>query len=187
MLIKSFPEGETLVKVEFPLKKHVSSVLVQDESHVVCCGLDKGKSHLFVFSASDGSLVHKILPKYPGFKEITKLVPLPGSGRSACVGIIDAEKGTIMDVITKKVVKTIPCWDGSYTSDGKYGLYAPPSGGMDILDLRSGQVVRTLIPKIAEGIFDVIARFTKTNEYVLYYHSGRKTIRYIIELKNFQE
>ena len=51
------------------------------------------------------------------------------------------------------------------------------TGGMDILDLRTGHVVRTLIPKIAEGIFDVIAMFTKTNEYVLYYHSGRKTIR----------
>ena len=51
------------------------------------------------------------------------------------------------------------------------------TGGMDILDLRTGQVVRTLIPKIAEGIFDVIAMFTKTNDYVLYYHSGRKTIR----------
>ena len=51
------------------------------------------------------------------------------------------------------------------------------AGGMDILDLRSGNLVRTLIPKIAEGIFDVIAMFTRTNEYVLYYHSGRKTIR----------
>jgi hypothetical protein len=41
-------------------------------------------------------------------------------------------------------------------------------------------VVRTLIPKLAEGIFDVIATFNKTNEYVLYYHSGRKTIRQVI-------
>jgi hypothetical protein len=41
----------------------------------------------------------------------------------------------------------------------------------------TGCVVRTLIPKLAEGIFDVIATFNKTNEYVLYYHSGRKTIR----------
>ena len=48
---------------------------------------------------------------------------------------------------------------------------------MEILDLRSGQLVRTLIPKIAEGIFDVIAMFSQTNDYVLYYHSGRKTIR----------
>ena len=53
---------------------------------------------------------------------------------------------------------------------------------MDIIDLRTGHVVRTLIPKIAEGIFDVIAMFTKTNEYVLYYHSGRKTIRLLHKL-----
>ena len=48
---------------------------------------------------------------------------------------------------------------------------------MDILDLRSGNVVKTLIPKVSEGIFDVIAEFNKTDDYVLYYHSGRKTIR----------
>ena len=48
---------------------------------------------------------------------------------------------------------------------------------MDILDLRSGNVVKTLIPKVSEGIFDVIAEFNMTDDYVLYYHSGRKTIR----------
>ena len=30
---------------------------------------------------------------------------------------------------------------------------------------------------MAEGIFDVFGVFNATNEYVLYYHSGRKTIR----------
>ena len=45
------------------------------------------------------------------------------------------------------------------------------------LDLRHGTVLRTLIPKIAEGIFTVICKFNATNEYVLYYHSGRKTLR----------
>ena len=48
---------------------------------------------------------------------------------------------------------------------------------MHLLDLRTGAIIRTLIPKLAEGIFDVIAMFSRTNEYVLYYHSGRKTIR----------
>ena len=72
-----------------------------------------------------------------------------------------------------------------------------------MLDLRHGTVVKTLIPKIAEGktfqitlrneekvsimhffslcqllgIFNVISKFNETNEYVLYYHSGRKTLR----------
>ena len=61
--------------------------------------------------------------------------------------------------------------------DGRYGLYAPATGGMEMLDLRTGKVCKTLIPKISEGIFDVMAVFNATNEYVLYYHSGRKTIR----------
>ena len=60
------------------------------------------------------------------------------------------------------------------------GLYAPSRGGLDILYLRhGGTVLRTLIPKIAEGIFTVICKFNATNEYVLYYHSGRKTLRYV--------
>ena len=53
---------------------------------------------------------------------------------------------------------------------GRYGLYAPSRGGLDMLDLRHGTVLRTLIPKIAEGIFTVICKFNATNEYVLYYH-----------------
>ena len=75
------------------------------------------------------------------------------------------------------IVKSSRTFVSSSTKDGKFGLCAPPSGGMDILDLRSGAVVKTLIPKVSEGIFDVIAEFNKTDDYVLYYHSGRKTIR----------
>ena len=54
-----------------------------------------------------------------------------------------------------------------------------------MLDLRTGKVCKTLIPKVnsqlgllsmylfikvAEGIFDVLAVFNETNEFVLYYH-----------------
>ena len=82
-----------------------------------------------------------------------------------------------MDVKNKKYLRAIPQWGGSCSSDGRYGLYAPSRGGLDMLDLRHGTVLRTLIPKIAEGIFNVICKFNATNEYVLYYHSGRKTLR----------
>ena len=34
-----------------------------------------------------------------------------------------------------------------------------------------------MIPKVAEGINNVIAKFNETDEYVLYYHSGHKTLR----------
>lgn len=61
--------------------------------------------------------------------------------------------------------------------DGRYGLYAPARGGLELLELRHGTSVRTLIPRVAEGVFSVICLFTRTDEYVLYYHGGRKTIR----------
>ena len=67
--------------------------------------------------------------------------------------------------------------EGCCSKDGRYGIFAPSRGGLDLLDLRNGNVVKTLIPKTAEGIFNVICQFNATNEYVLYYHSGRKTLR----------
>lgn len=133
------------------------------------------KNHLYIHSNKSGKRLAAILVKYDGFKDVSNMVVLPDKG--GIIALIDTEKGNIMDIQNKKFVKSIQGWGGNFTKDGKYGLCAPPSGGMDILDLRSGAVVRTLIPKISEGIFDVIAIFNQTNEYVLYYHSGRKTIR----------
>ncbi|XP_011313550.1 uncharacterized protein, partial [Fopius arisanus] len=45
------------------------------------------------------------------------------------------------------------------------------------MELKKGTTVKTYIPKVAEGVFTVISTFNRTDEYVLYYHSGRKTIR----------
>lgn len=48
---------------------------------------------------------------------------------------------------------------------------------MDLLELKKGTTVKTFIPKVAEGVFTVICMFTDNDEYVLYYHSGKKTLR----------
>ncbi|VEN46892.1 unnamed protein product, partial [Callosobruchus maculatus] len=50
-------------------------------------------------------------------------------------------------------------------------------GGLELIELKKGSTVRTFIPKVAEGVFSIICLFNKTDEYVLYYHSGRKTLR----------
>lgn len=93
------------------------------------------------------------------------------------VAVMSNEKGTIVDIKTRKPVRTIPKWGGSTTKDGKYGLYAPTRGGLEMIELRRGNSVKTFIPKVAEGVFSVICIFTENDEYVCYYHSGRKTIR----------
>lgn len=46
-----------------------------------------------------------------------------------------------------------------------------------MLELRKGTTVKTFIPKVAEGVFTIICMFTEGDEYVLYYHSGKKTLR----------
>lgn len=43
--------------------------------------------------------------------------------------------------------------------------------------MKRGATVETFIPRVAEGVFTVICMFNRTDEYVLYYHSGKKTIR----------
>lgn len=40
-------------------------------------------------------------------------------------GIIGSDKGSILDIVKKKIVRSIPKWSGNISKDGKYTLYAP--------------------------------------------------------------
>ena len=188
---RTFPEGAVQWDFEFPFVDYKNIVITPDELYLVCYGYEKQRNHLYVHAVRNGELVNKIPIKYTGFKEVLKIVALPD--KASVVALIDVDKGNLMDIMQQKYLKSIPAWDGTCSKvllyiqvesvkyvllkDGRYGLYAPATGGMEMLDLRTGRVCKTLIPKVAEGIFDVLAIFNETNEYVLYYHSGRKTIR----------
>lgn len=108
-------------------------------------------------------------------QEVLTVIPLPH--KPTQIGVIGSEKGSIIDIKTKRHIRSIPKWNGSCTRDGKFGLFAPNRGGLELLELRKGTTVKTFIPKVAEGVFTVICMFTEGDEYVLYYHSGRKTLR----------
>ena len=60
---------------------------------------------------------------------------------------------------------------------GGKGLFAPSRGGLEILDLKTGKTTKTLIPRVAEGVFSVKVFFTDNDKHVVYYHSGHRTIR----------
>ena len=165
--------------------------------NLVCYNGDNIKPTIYVHSTKNGSNIYTIPIKYNGFKEVLKIVALPD--KPSVIALIDVDKGNQIDIIQQKHIRSINGWDGTCSKDGRYGLFAPSTGGMEMLDLRSGKVCKTLIPKVAEGIFDVLAVFNATNEYILYYHryhctcqdsgkyvgedldilpfSGRKTIR----------
>uniref|UniRef100_A0A1I7RSF6 Bulb-type lectin domain-containing protein n=1 Tax=Bursaphelenchus xylophilus TaxID=6326 RepID=A0A1I7RSF6_BURXY len=63
----------------------------------------------------------------------------------------------------------------------KNNIFSFPQSAIRILfqliDLKTGQVTKTLIGQVAEGVNDVQARFTATGEHILYYHNGLQTLR----------
>ncbi|XP_055907671.1 NACHT and WD repeat domain-containing protein 2 [Eupeodes corollae] len=179
--MRSVPDGNILFRFEFPVRTipglpFRQSVISADEAHIISCAVDKSnKDCISVYNALTGSYVSKILLKGCAIKEVIALVPMPHKVQQ--VAVISSEKGSIMDIKNKKHIRSIPKWGGNITKDGKFGLYAPTRGGLELLELRKGTTVKTFIPKVAEGVFSVICLFTENDEYVCYYHSGRKTIR----------
>lgn len=172
---RTIPDGEEVFKFEYNLKTFRAGVLTCDGLYIVLPGVEKSADTLKVFHARTGTHLFNVPLKFSSYKEINRLVAMPHDPNQ--VAIIDSEKGNILDLKKKSVIRSVPKWNGMCTQNGKIGLYAPNRGGMDLIELRHGKTVKTLIPRIAEGVFKVAVEFTKTDQHVLYYHSGHRTVR----------
>ncbi|XP_069948531.1 NACHT and WD repeat domain-containing protein 2 [Cherax quadricarinatus] len=175
LVTRSIPCGQVVYELDYPVRSFRQIAVTADGLFLVIPSVDGLKDVLLIYHARTGTLVHKMPLKYPAYKDFHLVVPLPN--KPTQVALIDQDKGNIVDIRTKKFVRSIPKWGGKVSKDGRYGLFAPARGGLELLELRHGTSVRTLIPRVAEGVFSVICLFTRTDEYVLYYHGGRKTIR----------
>ncbi|XP_020292680.1 NACHT and WD repeat domain-containing protein 2 isoform X2 [Pseudomyrmex gracilis] len=181
LIMRSIPDGRTIFSLEYPVRSNTGTpfrqvVITSDDAFLAVPAADKGnRDCVIIYSAKTGALISKIPIKVPGFKDIICITPM--SNKPQWIGIIGSDKGTILDINKKKIIRTIPKWSGNISKDGKYTLYAPSRGGLELIELKKGTTVKTYIPKVAEGVFTVISMFNRTDEYVLYYHSGRKTIR----------
>ncbi|XP_031624197.1 uncharacterized protein LOC116341344 [Contarinia nasturtii] len=153
--IRSIPDGALQCEFEYSFKiipgiPFRNAIITSDNNHIVVVTIDKAnKDSISIFNSS-GNHIHKIALRGYNIKEVITIVPLPH--KSTQIGIIGSEKGSIIDIKTKRHIRSIPKWNGSCTRDGKYA-------------------------KVAEGVFTVICMFTEGDEYVLYYHSGKKTLR----------
>ncbi|KAL1404682.1 hypothetical protein pipiens_005267 [Culex pipiens pipiens] len=180
-IVRGIPDGQTVFNFDYPVRlvpglPFRCAVVTVDGQHIVCASIDKNnKDSIWVYNANNGMHEHKISLKGCNIKEMVSLLPL--QNKPSQVAVITNEKGSIMDIKIRKHVRSIPKWGGTSTKDGKFGLYAPSRGGLELLELKKGSTVKTFIPKVAEGVFTVICMFTENDEYVLYYHSGRKTLR----------
>lgn len=105
-----------------------------------------------------------------------QIVPLPTHVPNR-VALIDSDRGSVWDCRKKSLVKILSRWSGIHTRDGRLGLCAPNRGGLELVDLKTGAVVFTLIPRVAEGVFGVRTLFSANDSHVIYYHSGKRSIR----------
>jgi WD40 repeat protein len=173
------PEGEVLYTIEYGLKNSIdykNFVVTSDDAYLAIFRNDKKTDMLSVYSASDGSHVHNIKLQYMSYmSDIVAIVPMHKNPN--LVGLIDSEKGNIINLKEKRFIRSTPKWNGKATKDDKFGLYAPSRGGLELLELKTGNKVKVLIPKVAEGVFDVDTLITENDRHVIYYHSGRRTIR----------
>jgi WD40 repeat protein len=172
------PDGEIYYEIEYNLKNasdYKNFVLTSDESLVVIFRNDKKSDLISVYQTENGSHLHNVKLQYPNY--IYNGLALSRMNGENLICIVDNEKASIINVRERKFLRSVFKWNGKLTTDDKYGLYAPTRGGLEILDLNDGSKVKTLIPKVAEGVFDIDTEITENDKHIIYYHSGKRTIR----------
>ena len=176
-ICRSVPSGDKIYEFEFQYKTFRSAVVTCDGLFLIVPTITtkKAESCLSVYHAKTGTHMYDMSPKYADYKDFDFIIAMPNEPTH--IALIDNEKGNIWDVKKKNFVRSIKKWNGQCTQNGRLGLYAPNRGGLELLDLKTGRVDKTLIPRIAEGIFNVNVIFTKNDQNVIYYHSGHRSIR----------
>ncbi|ESO82088.1 hypothetical protein LOTGIDRAFT_135306 [Lottia gigantea] len=169
------PSVGVLYKFEYNVKKFRPPVLSQDEVHLVVPASDKSGDVVGVYNALTGTLVYNLQLKYSNFTDYSHVIALPHD--SNLIAVIDSDKANILDLKKKTLIRSVSKWNGVVTQNGKMGFNAPSRGGLQLIDTKHGKPIRTLIPRVAEGVFSMDVLFTKDDKYILYYHSGHRTIR----------
>ncbi|CAG5115605.1 unnamed protein product [Candidula unifasciata] len=160
---------------EYAIKKYRQPVLTKEGFFLAVPTHDKSGDVVGVYHGRTGVRLYSLQLKYHNYTDYSHLVAMPHD--SNLIAVIDGDKGNILDLRKKALVRSVPRWNGQVMQDGKIGMYAPATGGLELINLRNGKTTKTLIPKVAEGVFQVTTFFTQSNKHVIYYHSRHQTIR----------
>ena len=100
-IVRQIPQGVTEYLFEVPGKIFKPIVITADQQYFVSYANEKSKDMLFVHHVSTGTFLHKFQIKYPKFKDITELVPIPD--RASQVAVIDQDKENVIDIRNKSL------------------------------------------------------------------------------------
>lgn len=170
-----FPDGDEAYKFEYTMRTFYKPVLTCNGLQLAVPATDKSCDTVNIYNAKTGHLQYTMQLKYSNYKEIIEVVAMPHDAHQ--IVVVDCEKGNIIDLKKKSLIRSVLRWNGMAIKSGKQGLYAPSRGGLEIMELKHGKTLKTLIPRVAEGVFSIQVLFAKNDKHVVYYHSGRRTIR----------
>lgn len=171
----TIPEGREEYKFEYVVKKYRNPVVTKEGLFLAIPAFDKSGDVIGVYHAKTGTRMYSLQLKYQNYIEYSHIVAMPHD--SNWIAVIDEDKGNILDLKKKALVRSVPRWNGQVMQDGKIGLYAPARGGLELINLKNNKTTKVLIPRVAEGVFQVTAFFTQSNKHVVYYHSRHRTVR----------
>ena len=106
---RNFPSGDKLFDFEFPYRQFRNVILSSANHYFVALGHEKGKDMLFIHHANTGSPLHKFPVKYPHFKDVQMIVPVPD--KDSEIALIDQDKGNIVHNQCQEVAELWRiCW-----------------------------------------------------------------------------
>ncbi|XP_035219910.1 NACHT and WD repeat domain-containing protein 2-like [Stegodyphus dumicola] len=173
--MRQVPSGELSYSFNFPCEVPSPAVITKNNVNLGLLSMDGIQKVVLVHNIKKGNFMFKIPLVSIQLLGFSGIFQFPG--RASTIVIVSNDASWIVDIETKRLVRGIKRWNGACTRDGRYGLVAPNQGGLEMIELRNGKTVKVLIPPVSEGVFAVTAKFNRTDNYVLYYHSGRQTIR----------
>ena len=168
-------DGTTNYTLEYPCTKFVPARMSYDALYLLVFATTEGGTEVIrAYHARTGTMLYDIPLTFVGYKTVKHMITIPRE--STQIGLIDANKVDIIDIKAKCFVRSVADWNGQCSADGAYGLVTPATGGLEVIDLKSGKKVKTLLPSANEGMFTSSSMFVGGDRYVLYYHGRRYTI-----------
>lgn len=174
----SIGRGQVMFEFNYRYMMHRPASLTKDALFLVLLTAKETTASLVhflsVYHSSTGDLIYRTKTRLQ-LGLCSCVVALPN--KECKVGLVFHRECTVWDVAHRRSLGVIPRWTGVCTRNGKLGLDAPDTGGVELFDMDNGQTTLTLIPRVAEGVHHVRALFSRDDKYVFYYHPGWQNVR----------
>ena len=113
----SLHDCKEIYKFEYNFKRFVPAVLTRDGLFLAVPASDKSGDVIAVYHAKTGTLLYNLQLKYANYRECRSVVAMHNDPNQ--VAIIDDDKGNILDLKKKTLVRSVARWNGMATRNGR--------------------------------------------------------------------